>query len=424
MQLTLSAPALYSLELTPLCNNRCPGCFNVFIEDAATRPMHNVRPTLAARDWRVILEKIKPYASRLKLTGGEPTLHPEFEEIVDILTQLELSFSLFTNARWRNPARLLAHLGQTPQFAGFLISLHGASAEVHEAYSGVHGSFAETVENIQRATAQGFNVATSTVITRQNYNQLGAVIQLSAELGTDHAVINRYLGQPLPSIEPSEDELKFAVRAVDQLRRDGARVKFGNCVPQCFVENSSTGCLAGVAYCAISPWGEMRPCNHSPRVVGNVLTDSVETAWHSSEMDAWRGLMPTACESSCAAYSTCHGACRALIEIRGEQRDPLRGEPLAFVPRPSQRVTLYEGLRPLAQCHLRQEEFGMVLIRGNKIIPLPSAEMPLLLACDGSRSLREIEQKFGASSLRVVVGLHQKGLVQLLPAMERVPLAA
>ena len=260
-------------------------------------------------------------------------------------------------------------------------------------------------------------------MTQQNFDSLREIVELSSALGADHAVINRYLGQPLPGIEPTEQELKHAVQSVDKLRAAGARVKFGNCVPQCFIENSSTGCLAGVAYCAISPWGEMRPCNHSPRVVGNLLADSIQTAWHSAEMDAWRELMPSACETSCAAFGTCHGACRALIEIRGEARDPLRGEPIPFASKPAQRVTLYEGLRPLAQCHLRQEEFGMTLVHGNKIVPLPLSDMPILTACDGTHSLREMQSQFGARGLRLIATLEQKGLVQFLPQTGLQPLA-
>lgn len=416
MQLVLSAPALYALELTPVCNNRCPGCFNVFVEDKATRAMPRAPRALSAAEWRVILEKIQPHATRLKLSGGEPTLHPEFEEIVRTIDALGISFTVFTNARWKHPDQLIGSLKNVSQFGGFLISLHGSTPEMHEAFSGINGSFQETIENIRLAVNAGLNAATSTVITRQNCQSIESIIDLSAKLGADHAVVNRYLGQPLPDVEPTDAELKATVQKVDQLRAAGARVKFGNCVPQCFVDNSSTGCLAGVAYCTISPWGEMRPCSHSSRVVGNLLTESVEAAWRSETMEAWRGLMPASCESSCAAYSACHGACRALIEIRDERRDPLRGDPLPLYSKPPQHITLYEALRPIGSYHLRQEEFGMVLLRGNRIVPVASEDMPILSACDGAHTLRDIQQHFGARGLRVIVGLHQKGLIELADA--------
>jgi len=413
MQLVLSTPALYSLELTPLCNNKCPGCFNVFIDDKLKRPMDTVRPPLTAAQWRTILLKIQPHAERVKLTGGEPTLHPEFEEIVHALAELNIPFSIFTNARWRKPDQLVALLKTIPQFAGFLISLHGADAEIHEAYSGIRGSFEETVRNIRLAVNAGMNVATSTVISKHNFDKLADTVTLSAALGADHAVINRYLGTPLPGIEPSAKELKIVVGFVDRLRRDGARVKFGNCVPQCFVENSSTGCLAGVAYCAVSPWGELRPCNHSPTVAGNLLTQSVEEVWRSSKMEEWRNLMPNECETECSVFSTCHGACRALVELRGERRDPLRGLPIKMMPhRPAERITFYEGLHPVGNYHLRQEEFGYVLMRGNRIVPISHNDYALLQMCDGTQTLRQIQDHYGQVGLRTIAILHKKGLIE------------
>lgn len=413
MQLVLSTPALYSLELTPLCNNKCPGCFNVFVDDKVTRPMDAVHPPLSAAQWRIILKKIQPHAERVKLTGGEPTLHPEFDVIVRTLAELNISFSIFTNARWRKPDQIIARLNAIPQFNGLLISLHGPDAPTHEAYSGIHGSFDETVLNIRRTVQTGLNVATSTVISKQNFARLADTIALSAALGADHAVVNRYLGAPLPGIEPDDSELRVAVQTVDRLRREGARAKFGNCVPQCFVENSSTGCLAGVAYCAVSPWGELRPCNHSPTVAGNLLSQSIQDAWRSTAMEAWRGLMPGECENECSAFAACHGACRALIEVRGESRDPLRGTPLRISPRkPVERVTFYEGLRPIGNYHLRQEEFGYVVMRGNRIVPLTSADYALLQNCDGKRTLRQIQAEFGAHGLRTIAQLYKKGIIE------------
>jgi radical SAM protein with 4Fe4S-binding SPASM domain len=415
MQLVLSTPVLYSLELTPLCNNKCPGCFNVFIDDKVKRPMGGVLPPLTAAQWHTILTKIQPYVERVKLTGGEPTLHPEFDAIVQSLADLNISFSLFTNARWRKPDQLITLLKAIPQFTGFLISLHGADAETHEAYSGIHGSFDETVANIRCAVNAGLGVATSTVISRQNYGKLADIIALSTALGADHAVVNRYLGSPLPDIEPSNEELQIAMRTVERLRRDGVRVKFGNCVPQCFVANSSTGCLAGVAYCAISPWGELRPCNHSPAVAGNLLTQSVEEVWRSAKMEAWRGLMPNECETECSAFSTCHGACRALIELRGEHRDPLRGAPIKMMPhKPTERVTFYEGLRPIGNYHLRQEEFGYVALRGNRVVPISTNDYTVLQMCDGTRTLRQIQDSYGQNGLRTIAILHKKGLIEFV----------
>jgi radical SAM protein with 4Fe4S-binding SPASM domain len=421
MQLVLSTPAFYSLELTPSCNNCCPGCCNVFIDATVPQATRDASPPLSAAQWRALLAKIHPHAERVRLTGGEPTLHPEFTEIVRVLAEFGISFSIFTNACWQHPDQLVALLKTTPQCVGLLISLHGADAETHEAFSGMPGSFAETVCNIRLAARAGLKVATSTVVFKQNFDKLADIVAFSAALGADHAVVNRYLGASLPAIEPSYAELQIAVQTAERLRREGARVKFGNGVPQCFVTNSSTGCLAGVAYCAVSPWGELRPCNHSPTVAGDLLTQPLEQVWRSAAMENWRSLMPRECETTCSMYPTCHGGCRALIETRDDHRDPLRGAPLPLSPRSSKQVTLYESLRPIGLYHLRQEDFGVVLLRGNKIAPLAFEDAPILAACDGIHTLRDIQQRFGARGLQIVVQLHQQGLIELRANRDRRP---
>jgi len=407
----LSTPVLYSLELTPVCNNRCRGCSNVFAEARVAR---TVPPPLGAAEWGVVLDHIAPYAEQLKLTGGEPTLHPEFEAIVRRVSDLGLNFTLFTNARWPDPERLVHFLADVPQCVGLLVSLHGPTAPVHEAFTGVPGSFEETVANIRLATSAGLLVATSTVITRQSHDRIAETVALAADLGADHAVVSRYLGEPLPDVEPTVGELLTAVHTIEELRRSGARVRYGDCIPQCFVENSSTGCLAGVAYCAIDPWGNLRPCNHSPTVAGSLLNQPVETLWHSAAMEQWRSLIPAACHT-CAEFPRCHGGCRALAELRPERRDPLVGAPLAQA-RPPERLRLYEGLRPVRRYRIRREDFGYVLMRGNRIAPLPFEDEPILEACDGQTTLRQIERRFGQHGLSLVAALYRKGLLELEPA--------
>jgi radical SAM protein with 4Fe4S-binding SPASM domain len=406
LMLILSAPILYSLELTPACNNRCPGCGNVFT--------HNRMPqSLSAAQWEQILTVLRPHIHRLKLTGGEPTLHPEFEAIVTTLRELDIPFALFTNARWCDPARLVAFLQTVPQCRGLLISLHGATATSHDAFTGVPGSFAETCANIRRAVAARLNVTTSTVITSSNWYEVEDIVRLSQKLDANHAVFNRYLGKPLPQIEPDEGQLHQAVEAIDSLRHRGDQVKFGNCIPQCFHPSSSTGCLAGVAYCTVDPWGNLRPCNHAPLICGNLLEQSIEEIWHGEAMNRWRGMIAEQC-LHCLELPRCHGGCRAVAVLQDVEKDPLMRAPiLEKEPEPLEELALYEGARPVGCYTLRAEDFGYVLVRGNRIVPVTAAAKPVLDACDGTQTLLEIQDRFGQGALNFIGELYERGLIDL-----------
>ncbi len=172
----LSWPAYYALELTPDCNNRCPGCSNVYADDRTP-------PPLSATDWEAVLAHIGPEAAQFRLTGGEPTMHPEFLRILNAATAFDAWVTVFTNGRWSEPEHLVRTLRDTRQLSGLLISLHGATPSSHAAFSGARDSFQETVANIRLAVAHGIPVALSTIITRQNLHEIDAVVDLPVAPG-------------------------------------------------------------------------------------------------------------------------------------------------------------------------------------------------------------------------------------------------
>lgn len=408
----LSTPALFSLELTPLCNSRCPGCFNVFATDKHTRsgPLMQ-RPPLSFDQWCEILDRLAPHAHRFKLTGGEPTLYPGFEAVVDHIRGLGTSLTVFTNGRWISPASLLDTLARTPNLTGLLISLHGAHAASHEVFTGVLGSFDEAVANIRRAVAAGIPVTLSTVLHRANLDELAEIVALAKTLDADHVVFNRYLGPPVPEIAITDAQLMQITHAVDTLREQGQAVTFGVCIPQCFTPSSSTGCLAGVAFCAVDPWGNLRPCNHSPIIAGNLLTGTLEEAWHSPEMERFRQAIPQACHT-CAAFSTCHGGCRALameLELPG---DPLMVGPLHQFGL-STPVRMGRNWRPVRRFEVRQEPFGLVLMRGNAFFAVRPEAIAILDCLDGTQTLGELEREFDPAALSLIGELFHRNMVEM-----------
>lgn len=400
----LLVPVYYSLELTAVCNSLCPVCSNVFMRQ---------KDVLGATQWSQVLAQLAPHAQVFKLTGGEATLHPEFPAIIQAVAETGVPFALFTNGRWRDATAVIQLLKSIPTFTGMLISLHGSDAAAHEGFTHTPHSFAETCENIRQATAAGLRVHTSTVITQYNWQRSAEIVQLSQQVGAKRAVFNRYLGAAMPDLEPTEAELRGAVQEIERLiylhgRSPDFSVRYGNCIPQCFTPSSSSGCWAGVAYCTIDPWGNMRPCNHSPTLVGNLFEQPLETLWHNGTMTAWRGLMPTAC-ISCAEFSVCRGGCRALVEIR--QGDPLIGQVISVNSDHTQTMQLYEKSRPILNCTVKPEPFGFSLMRGHTLVQAAPEANSLLALLSGETTLDKIKEKFGQDGLDFVGTLYAKGLV-------------
>lgn len=281
-----AVPNTFFLELTPACNNHCRGCGNVFTDN-------RFYPVMDADTWEIIIQKLPRDVTFLKITGGEPTLHPAF---IIVISRIQAYFTLFTNGRWEQPRKLIQFLKHVSNLHSVLISLHGADAGAHESFTQVEGSFYETLSNIRMAADAGLNISTSTVITRHNWNQIDEIIHLTRSIGAKQAVFNRYIGQPIAQLEPTIPQLKHALTVIEahhrqtQQRSSDHMVRFGTPIPRSFIPNSSGLCLAGIYYGTIDPWGNIRPCNHSPLICGNLLDQPFHDIWYSEKMKSWRAL--------------------------------------------------------------------------------------------------------------------------------------
>ena len=400
--LHLSLPAHYILELTALCNNQCVGCGNVY--------SHRLSSSMEVSSWKTLITSFGDQAEQITLSGGEPTLYPDFFTILRIATSYKALVNVFTNGRWHNPHEVVSQLREQPNLDGLLISLHGATSASHETFTRVKGSFTETLDNIALATSYGINVKLSTIITHQNWDEIEKIVMLTQQLGAECVTFPRYIGPTLPGIEPSPEESYAAVQQIETLIASGAPVEYGICIPQCFTQNGSKGCTAGAAYIAIDPWGNVRPCNFSPTVIGSLHEHSMHDLWHSDKMNAWRALMPVEC-TTCAAYSICHGGCRAVQELRPDGRDPLRDKPLTEYTPAQEIKELPSSVRPRRNFRIREEKFGYALLGQGQAVPVAPDAWEIVNACDGAMSFAELAARFGQSGLDLLGELWELGML-------------
>lgn len=394
------------LELTPACNNRCIGCSNVFITDKPTRKMEIATAPLSISEWRTIIEKLAPSVDRVSITGGEPTLYKHFAEFTALLDEYGLRFTLFTNARWYNPEVIVSALSQTPRLNGLLISLHGQDAPTHRAFTLIPGSFDETIENIKLATEAGIPVTLSTIITRYSYNQAQAVYELGQRLGVQRVAFNRYVGLPTDDSAPTPHQLKQALIDIEAMRLQGANVKLTVTVPQCFHPTSATSCGAGDAFITVDPWGNVKPCNHTPMILGNLLYDSVEQIMANEQLDYWRNLTPAGC-NDCAALTICGGGCRAEAMLNQNPHDTLISGP--FIPQKEdykEFFVLPDYLHPIATYTFTEADF----VDG---IDWPMRQI-LLTSLNGTVTLKELGMQYGQDMLDLIGTMHKEGIIEFV----------
>ena len=71
--------------------------------------------------------------------------------------------------------------------------------------------------------------------------------------------------------------------------------------------------------------GDLRLCNHSPVVVGNIHRESFDEIFKKRYVSQFFATIPPLC-SQCEAYARCRGGCKAVSEQLGiplAEHDPL-----------------------------------------------------------------------------------------------------
>ena len=395
-----SAPLSYAIELTYACNNSCTGCANVW----------GTRRQQTLTDWRDLFDRIAPpenpgkYAELIRLTGGEPTLHPELAQIVDHVDSLGIAHVLFTNGRWSDPAAIIELYQERENCLGMLVSLHGSSPTAHNTLVNDDNAFAETCANIRRAADAGIEIFTNTILSKDSCDQVEDIIRLSEKLGAGYAVFNRFLGEKNP-LQPTKDQLRAAVLLIEDLHKQGVSCRIGNCVPKCFAPNSTEGSNAGIEHCAISPQGLVRPDNLTNTVFGNIFEQSITEIWQSEQAQQYRQQIAPAC-LQCVELSRCRGGDRSDALEQGRAQDPLMTGPIRETEPTT--IQLDPSWKPVARFRLREEPFGYLVTRYNWSVPVAFAAKPVLDAVNGKNTLVEIQDRFGDEALDLIGRLYQE----------------
>jgi SynChlorMet cassette radical SAM/SPASM protein ScmF len=177
----------FYLYLTSGCNLRCRHCWITprFV-DGEPSPGE----TLSLELLRSAIEQARPLGlSGAKLTGGEPMLHPQFVQIVDLLTAEGIRTHMETNGTLIDAA-LARHLREETSLWFISISIDGPTAQIHDAFRGVEGSFEAAVRGFRHLVEAGYQPQLIMSPHRGNVNYVEEVVDLAIELGAGSIKFN------------------------------------------------------------------------------------------------------------------------------------------------------------------------------------------------------------------------------------------
>ncbi len=209
----------------------------------------------------------------------------------------------------------------------FEVSLHGHVPSVHDELAGRKGSFEEVVDAIVNIKALKGNVNTVFVATAANIGAFKEYVELNALLRVDWILFNRVAcgGTCLAgweSLAPSPADIQRSLDAgLPLIEKYRLGMSVGVQIQPCLIDlarypNVKTSFCplndpdGSSSYFAIDPAGNLRMCNRSKIVLGNLLTEPFERIAETPAVDEFCSSIPDFCRG-CAVESSCAGGCKA-----------------------------------------------------------------------------------------------------------------
>jgi len=265
------------------------------------------------------ISKLPDGLGRINVSGGEPMLRDDIEELIKIVYRKCRKVEISTNGYYTE--RLVRIAEKFPRVM-IRISLEGLPA-LNDRLRGTRHGFDHALRSmLELKKTKVKDLGFSIVICDKNVEDLLSLYELAAGLGVEYAQSTMhnswYFHKSDNAIEKREmvlDELNKFIAVLLTSRRSGFRMRVKDWLRAYFnarIYNyikywqSRQGiCTAGTDLFFVDPAANILPCNGSDEkwIMGNLKEDSFEHIWNSSRAAAIRNTV-SRCKKDCAFVGT------------------------------------------------------------------------------------------------------------------------
>jgi radical SAM protein with 4Fe4S-binding SPASM domain len=316
--------ALLAINLTRRCNLACDHCYL----DADTLNRGGLSE-LTTDEVCQLLDNVVQCGEgpMIVLTGGEPLMRADLEEIITYGAGLNLAMVVGTNGIMLTEQRV-----RSLKDAGVLglgISVDSLDPEYHDGFRGRSGAWAKTMAGIEACRRNEVSFQIHFSIFESNAHELPAMIDFARDCGA--RVLNIFFlvctgrGETVTDLTPQRYEqilgelietqeqrsdLIIRARCAPHFKRVAYQRKPGSVLNRISGQDGD-GCIAGTHYCRITPEGALTACPYIHDEIGNIRHDSFRTIWTTSP--AMQLLREPELRGTCGAceYRKLCGGCRA-----------------------------------------------------------------------------------------------------------------
>jgi len=329
--ITQTQPLWLLAEITYRCPLHCAFCYN------PTDYADHTKNELNTDEWiKVLRDARKMGALQLGISGGEPLLRDDIEDIVTEANQLGYYSNLITSGVGLTEKRIDAF--KAGGLDHIQLSMHDITEEISNFVTDT-----KTFKLKQKVAAmikdRGYPMVLNVVIHRYNIGHIKEILEMAEKLGADYVELanTQYYGWSLINrnqLMPTKEQINEAEKITNEFREYiGNKMKIFFVVPDYYAERPKK-CMNGwgEVFMIVTANGDVLPC-HSARVLPNIYfpnvkNDQLNEIWYdSSAFNKYRGddWMKEPCRS-CSEKENDLGGCRCqayLLSGDAEGADPI-----------------------------------------------------------------------------------------------------
>lgn len=323
-------PRWIAWEITGKCNLHCIHC-------RSSSDMESDEGIFDLPKARALMDELADFAAPVVvLSGGEPLLRPDWDEIARYGTAKGLRMCLATNGTLVD-AQVCLRIRESG-IRMVSLSLDGSTAGIHDAFRRQPGAFEGVRRAVDHFRRYGIPFLINSSFTRRNQHDIQNVYRLAREWGAKAwylfmIVPTGRAGEALEELITKEDYEKILAWHYELEKDETDLLLRPTCAPHYFrivreralaegrawkprslqfSTGVSKGCLAGQYIAFIDRKGEVRPCSYFEGSAGNVRERPFREIWQTSALFEALRAFPRY-EGKCGAceYLQVCGGCRA-----------------------------------------------------------------------------------------------------------------
>jgi len=232
---------------------------------------------LSLKQLKLIVDKCAAFGIKnMCLTGGEPLLRKDVTELADYIRSKGINLSMITNA-W------LFKSGIGDHFNDITVSVDGARPQTHDKIRGVKGSWDRCMQALKDPKVMHVNF----VVQKDNYKEIGKMCDIVNSLGKTMTLFfycdSGDLGQP----EDNAPRLMNAVQLKRQIELAKKQyVRNSRYYDYCYNKwlkgsPKKQPCVSVYFKFMVDEKGNVYPCSHFNKSVGNLLKQDMSEIWAS-----------------------------------------------------------------------------------------------------------------------------------------------